>query len=173
MQFPIGSDIKIKATYYKIDDGPTQIYTEPFFIGEGIHKIEYWSENTNGNIESRKTRTYTYDSLPPTVEIIHPKERRLYLFGSLRGERIFGDVALVIGKLNISVNADDDGVGVSSVLFSYGNETGCDTDGSDGWTDTNGYPYFGQITISVQAVDEMGHISEPVQRDVIVYSLGL
>ncbi|GAG23168.1 unnamed protein product, partial [marine sediment metagenome] len=114
------------------------------------------------------------DSLPPTVEIIHPKEGRIYLFGSLRGERIFGNVTLIIGKLNISVNADDgDGVGVSLVLFNYGNETGYDNDGSDGWTDTNGYPHFGQITISVQAVDEMGHISEPVQRDVIVYSLGL
>ena len=101
-------------------------------------------------------------------------EGSIYLFGSIRWERIFGSIALCIGKLNISVNADDgDGVGVSSVLFSYGNETGYDNDGSDGWTDTNGYPHFGQITIIVQAVDEMGHMSEPVQRDVIVYSLGL
>ena len=164
---------ELKAIYYKIDGGTTQTYSEPFFIGEGTHEIEFWSEDMAGNVESHKTRTYTYDSKPPTVEIIHPMEGRIYLFGSLIVKRLFRDTAICIGKLNISVNAYDDGVGVSSVLFTYGNETGYDNDGSDGWTDTNGYPHFGQITISVRAVDEMGHISEPVQREVIVYSLGL
>ena len=173
VDYPIDGGVGVKATYYKIDEGTTQTYSEPFFIGEGIHEIEFWSEDMAGNVEVHKTRTCTYDSLPPTVEIIHPMEGRIYLFDSLIVKRLFGEVAICIGKLNISVNAYDDGVGVSSVFFNYGNETGYDNDDSDGWTDTNGYPHFGQITISVQAVDEMGHMSAPVQRDVIVYSLGL
>jgi len=41
VQYPIGGDIGVKATYYKIDDGTRQTYTEPFFIGEGTHKIDF------------------------------------------------------------------------------------------------------------------------------------
>ena len=164
----------VKATYYEIDSGGTQIYSEPFFIGEGTHTVKYWSEDNVGNIEHYHTATFTFDSTPPTVEIIKPAEGKIYLFDKYVFNRIISDEALCIGKLNISVNADDgDGTGVNTVYFTYANETGYDDNGSDGWTDTNSESHFGTITITVTAVDNWGIMSEPVQREVTVYSLGL
>jgi hypothetical protein len=165
----------MKATYYRNNDGPQQTYTGPFFIGEGTHTIEYWSEDLCGLIEEhRKRSTLIYDTTPPTVEIIHPEESSLYIFNKRIMERLSSDTPLVIGQLNISVTADDaDGFGVDTVFFSYGDETGYDNDSSNGWTDTNEDSYFGLITINVCAIDKKGHMSEPVQRDVFVFSLGL
>ncbi len=173
VDYPINGASGVKATYYKIDGGTKQTYTEPFFIGEGTHEIEFWSEDNVGNVEAHKTRTYTYDILPPTVEIIQPEEGKIHLFGRFVFNNFFSEETICIGKLQISVNANDgNGTGVNTVFFSYGNETAYDNDGSDGWTDTNRVPYFGKITISVTAIDNIGLMSNPVHRSVTVYSLG-
>ena len=164
----------VKATYYKIDGGSTQIYVGAFFIGEGTHTVEYWSVDNVDNEEYHKKATFTFDSTPPTVKIIKPALGTIYLFDKyVFGSRIPSRV-ICIGKLNISVNADDgDGTGVNTVYFTYANETGYDDNGSDGWTDINSESHFGEITIVVTAIDNKGLMSEPVQRKVFVYSLGL
>ena len=171
--YPIHDSSGVKATYYKIDDGEQQTYTGPFFIGEGTHTVEYWSVDNVDNEEYHKQATFTFDSTPPTVEIIKPALGQIYLFDKyVFNGRITRPSC--IGKLNISVNADDgDGTGVNTVYFSYANETGFDNDGSDGWTDTNSESYFGEITIVVIAIDNKGLMSEPVKRKVGVFSLGL
>ncbi len=51
---------EVAATYYKIDDGETQTYSNPITIsGNGEHSIEYWSIDNVGVFEAHKTKTFT------------------------------------------------------------------------------------------------------------------
>ena len=168
-------DCSIKNTYYKIDGGSTQIYVGAFFIGEGTHTVEYWSEDVCGNIESPKTATFTFDSTPPNVEITSPEEGKLYLNGSPIMDRIFDNKTLCIGKVPVAANADDGtGSGVSMVLFSFSNgDSGYDDDGSNGFTYLFKNVHFGALTITVVAIDIKGLVSTPDSMTLDVYNLGL
>lgn len=45
----------VAATYYRVDDGPTQNYTSTFTVaGDGIHPVDFWSTDLAGN------STYSY-----------------------------------------------------------------------------------------------------------------
>ncbi|MCD4664626.1 MAG: hypothetical protein K8R68_05080 [Bacteroidales bacterium] len=127
------------------------------------------------NEESHKTATFTFDSTPPTIEIISPEEGKLYLNGSLIMDRIFDNKTLCIGKVPVAVNADDeDGTGVSMVMFSFSNgDSGYDNDGSNGFTYTFKGMHFGALTITAVAIDNIGLTSTPDSMTVDVYSLGL
>jgi hypothetical protein len=169
-----GENPGINATYYKIDSGEIQTYTYPFKIPEGTHNVEYWSIDNAGNDEEHRSATFFYDSIPPTVEIITPEDGKIYLFGRFEFDRRENSEPLCIGIIPISVNAEDgEGSGVHSVYFRYNGEAGYDDDGTDGWTDTNTQAHFGSITISVIAMDNNGHISEPVEKTVKVYTFGI
>ena len=170
--FPLNTGSGVKATYYIIDDGEIMIYTGPFKIPEGTHTIKYWSEDNAGFVESQKTATYTFDTTPPTVEIVYPELGKLYLFGSPLMDRLLGENTLLIGKMPIEVDADDaDGTGVSMVLFNIGNDSGYDFEPPYTYEFTN--MKFGELTISVKAIDNKGLVSEPVEMKVIVFGLGL
>ncbi|SDJ12653.1 hypothetical protein SAMN05192558_110123 [Actinokineospora alba] len=42
----------VAATYYRVDDGSSQLYTGPFaFTSGGKHVIDFWSVDTAGNLE--------------------------------------------------------------------------------------------------------------------------
>ena len=173
--YPLNSGVYIVGIYYKIDGDVTQIYTEPFFIGEGTHTVEYWSEASNEWVEQHKSATFTYDSTPPTVEITSPKEGKLYLFGSLIMSRIIGNKTLCIGKVPVVANADDGtGSGVSMVLFSFSNgDSGYDNDGSNGFTYLFKGMHFGTLIITAVAIDNIGLTSTPDSMTLDVYNLGL
>ena len=64
---------KVKLhTFYKIDNGEIQSYTDPFIISDtGIHTIEYWSVNNVGIEEKHTTQTITIidkESASNTIE---------------------------------------------------------------------------------------------------------
>jgi len=167
--FPIGDDRTIEATYYILNDGDTQVFKEPIQLPQGTTTIEFWSVDNFGNIEDSKYATYTYDTTPPTLEFTEPSGG-IYIFGNKIID--FGR-SFCIGKVLISVKADDGpGVGVQCVLFSYGNDTGFDDDGNDGWTDTYKGVHFGKLTITARAMDKKGLLSEPVSKTITVCSLG-
>jgi hypothetical protein len=172
---PSGECCGVKATYYIIDDGEQQIYTEPFFIGEGTHTVKYWSEDNCGNVEMHKTATFTFDITPPTVELTSPEEGKLYLFGTPIMKRIIDSGTLCIGKVPVAANANDgDGTSVSMVMFSFSNgDTGYDDDGSNGFTYTFNGMHFGVLTITAVAIDNVGLTSTPDSMTVNVYNLGL
>ncbi len=161
----------VKATYYEIDDGETQNYTGPFKLPEGTHTIYFWSVDICDNYEDPKMATYTFDSMPPTVEIAEP-DGGIYLMGNKVID--YGKSIYFGGDVKIQINADDGpGVGVKCVFFKYSNnDSGADCDGGDGWTDTFRGVHFGELTIIAKAMDKKGLISEPVSKTIIVYSLG-
>lgn len=171
IDYPSGSPSGVNATYYKIDIGEIQIYEEPFKLPEGLHTVTYWSVDNCDHREMEKTYTVLCDTEPPIVSIISPREGWLYLFGSPVKERILSDTTLCIGIVPVAATADDNvGSGVNKVLFSY--------NGYTGWDDTAPYTnvftgrVFGDLTISVTAIDNLGRESEPVEITVKCYSLG-
>ena len=175
VDLPLNDNITVYATYYKIDSGEKQMYTGPFKVPEGRHTIEYWSVNTIGNEEYHHRTTLIFDTTPPTVEIIEPETGSLYLLGTRSMNRIYSDTILCIGKVPIiKVDADDkDGYGVSRVFFSYSDgETSYDDNSSDGWSSIYSNMHFGNLTLSVSAMDKKGLISEPVNITILVYSFG-
>jgi hypothetical protein len=165
----------VKATYYGIDGGDIQIYTEPFFIDEGTNTMEYWSEDNAGNVETCNTVTFTHDSTPPTIELTSPEEGKLYWFGIPLMSRIPDYKTLCIGNFPVVANADDGtGSGVCMVLFSFSNgDSGFDDNGTNGFTYTFKGMHFGELTITAVAIDNAGLTSTSDSMTVDVYSLGL
>ena len=171
IKYPLNSPCIIKATYYKIDSGNFEVYTSPFILPEGTHTVYFYSEDICYNMETLKSKTLTCDTTPPTVTITSPEKNSLYLFGNRIMSRIFGSNTLCIGRVPVAATADDNGgAGVKKVLFSY--------NGYSGWDDTAPYEdvfggrVFGDLTISVTAIDNLGHESEPVEMTIKCYSLG-
>lgn len=173
IHYPLDEYVEI-TTYYRIDSGEIQTYTEPFKIPEGRHIVEFWSVDMYDNQETHKKKTLMFDTTPPTVELIYPEEDGLYIFGNRIMNRILNDTTLCIGQVSVEVYADDkDGYGVSTVYFSYSDgETSYDDNSSDGWRDIYSNIHFGSLTISVCAMDKKGLISEPVNTTIRVYSFG-
>jgi len=170
--YPLIKGSGVKATYYKIDGGSWNTYIGvPFAIPEGTHTVYYYSEDNAGNKEVTKSKTYTVDTTPPTVTLISPKEGWLYLFGSPIMNRILSDKTLCIGKVPIEATATDTGSGVFKVLFAFNGKTS--------WDDVAPYTavfkgmHFGDLTITVTALDKVGLESAPAEITVKVYSLGL
>jgi hypothetical protein len=62
----------VKATYYRVDDGPAQAYDGPFHHGlKGSHTIAFWSVDHAGNVEDGTAGghqlTLKVDGVPPTI----------------------------------------------------------------------------------------------------------
>ena len=165
----------VNATYYKIDGGPKTKYNLPFKLPEGKHTVEYWSVDNDHNEEAHKSVTYTYDSTPPTVEITLPEVKGIYFHGNFITQRPLGTKTLCIGKVSIEVNADDgDGYGVKTVFFKFSNgDTGYDDNATDGWSYNFNNAHFGEIEITVTAIDKKELMSEPDTMTINVYSLGI
>lgn len=167
---PVG----VGETYYIVDSGEQQTYEEPFQLPEGTHTIEYWSVDKNDNVERHKTATFTFDITPPSVTITSPAEGNLYLFGYSVMDRMFNDETLCIGQVPVEVDANDgEGVGVKNVFFMYDDDSSFDDNSTDGWSDSYANMHFGNLTITVTAVDGKGLMSEPTEMTIRVYCLGL
>ena len=58
----------VNVTYYRIDDGENQTYSNPITISsEGPHTISYWSVDNASNVENPKTLSVYVDNSPPTI----------------------------------------------------------------------------------------------------------
>jgi outer membrane protein assembly factor BamB len=54
--------------YYKVDDGPTQTYADPFTVsGDGTHPVNYWSVDVAGNSSSVGTVYIRIDATMPVT----------------------------------------------------------------------------------------------------------
>ncbi|MFO7677261.1 MAG: hypothetical protein R6V50_02600 [Thermoplasmatota archaeon] len=171
--YPLNKNSGVKATYYQLNGGEVQIYDKPFQLPEGTTTITYWSEDNIGQIEAKKTTTFTLDTTPPTVEIISPEPGMIYLFGSPLMNRVLGATTICIGNIPIKVHAcDGDGYGVKQVNFYFDN-------GDTGFATEPPYEYtfwdmhFGELTVSVNAIDNVQLVSDFVEMTIVVYSIGL
>jgi len=173
VDYPLNKGEGVKATYYKIDGGPQIEYSYPFQLPEGTHSVEYWSEDFDGHEEMHKTVHLTFGNTPPIVEIIKPEAGGIYFLGN----KIFnlGSTAICIGNVTVEANANDgEGYGVKAVFFNFSNgDSGYDYNSADGWTYNFNNPHFGELEITLTAIDEKELMSEPDTVTVTVFSLGI
>ena len=157
---------ELNATYYRIDGGNWTVYEEEFVISdEGVHLLEFYSEDIAGNIEEIKNVTIKIDKSKPSVNIITPKEKRLYVFG--RSILPTFRKTIVIGKIMVEANATDN-IGVAMVKFLVDNEE---------MANFTAPPYqwkwggmFGTKELKVEAYDEAG-LNDSKSMDVLIFSL--
>ena len=59
----------VNVTMYRVDGGPTMVYSSPFTIsGEGQHQVLYWSNDKLSHTEAQQTATIKIDSTVPTAQ---------------------------------------------------------------------------------------------------------
>jgi large repetitive protein len=95
----------VKATYYSLDGGDAQTYSDPFDVDRGgVHTVRFWSADKAGNVEA-----HVDDAHATTVKIddIEP---------SIAGTRIpnGNDFGWNHGPVTVLFNCADDETGVAS-----------------------------------------------------------
>jgi outer membrane protein assembly factor BamB len=63
------SQVGVGFTMYRVDGGPTMVYSSPFTVsGDGLHQVIYYSNDKLSNTETQQTATIKIDSTVPTAQ---------------------------------------------------------------------------------------------------------
>jgi len=106
----------VEKTFYRLDNGTWEEYTSPVKISEeGEHIFEYYSVDKAANKENVKNVTIKIDKTKPSLEIVSPQEKKLYIFG----RAIFPTLrnTIIIGKITVEINANDSISGIEKVII--------------------------------------------------------
>ena len=105
----------VSRTYYKVNEGPTLEYIEPFIINiNDKNYLEYWSVDKVGNEEKHHIiDSIRIDTKSPKVNIIKP-DTGLYLFGE---NIISTENIIIIGTFTYKANAEDNNSEIYCVRF--------------------------------------------------------
>jgi len=107
----------INKTFYKVNNGTWNKYTEPFDIVEdGVYTLYYYSVDNAGNKENEKTKIIKIDKALPTAKIIKPREGYLYIEDREIIPTLLGNT-VIVGKITIYVDASNHESGVNRVEF--------------------------------------------------------
>jgi len=157
----------VKETYYRIDKGNWTKYSKAFIISdEGEHLLEYYSVDNAGNKEAVKNTTIKIDKTKPSVDILMPEEKRLYIFG--RKIMPTFRMTIVIGKIDVKIDACDNTSGISHVKIFVDDEERANLTSP---------PYewkwggdIGRKTLKIVAYNGAG-LNNSKEMDVKIYSL--
>lgn len=56
-------------SYYRIDQGPSNLYKQPVYLEDGIYPLSYWSVDGKGNVEEARYTDLKIDTEGPRTEI--------------------------------------------------------------------------------------------------------
>jgi outer membrane protein assembly factor BamB len=134
------SQVGVNVTMYRVDGGPTMVYSGPFTVsGEGQHQVLYWSNDKLSNTETQQTATIRIDSSVPTAQ------------NSVSGPA--GGNGYFKGAVQFSITASDNLSGVANNFYRI--------DG--GATQTYGSPFTissdGNHAVDYWSVDSAGNVS--------------
>ncbi len=102
-----GSGSGLATIYYKLDNGVTMSYSDPFLVTEdGWHTIEFWSVDDLGNLESPpKTDSFEIDTTPPSTS------------ASLSPETPNGQNNWYTVPVEVTLTASDETSGVEATFY--------------------------------------------------------
>lgn len=145
------------ATYYRVNGGGFEPYTDPFTISaQGVNHLEYFAQDAAGNQEPLHRVEVRMDSVNPTLDITAPLKSYLYLLGRPLIPLQQDNFAVIIGDIQIHVQAEDATSGIQKVEF-YTDETYQHTDTQAPYTWLWDEPALGPYTIEVKAYDRAGN----------------
>ncbi len=109
-----GSPAAYARTTFQIDDGPTSTYAGPFTVAaEGDHALRWRSVDAAGNVERDREARVKVDLAPPEARLVAPAPGDVRVgVASIRNPLGF---ALVVGLVDVTVDASDSGAGVARV----------------------------------------------------------
>jgi len=62
----------VVSTSYTVDSGATQVYGAPFNVsGQGLHTVQFWSQDTSGNVEPARSMGIKIDDIDPATTDNH------------------------------------------------------------------------------------------------------
>lgn len=95
----------VNRTLYSLDSAPWEVYTTIITIsGDGIHTLEFFSEDMDGNQEDVKEITVSIDGTAPTA------------YAAVSGDE--GNLGWFVSTVDIELSASDATSGVDSVSYS-------------------------------------------------------
>ena len=102
----------VAGTEYRVDDGEWRAYTPFTLSGEGLHKIDYFSKDTAGNVEAFKTVWVTADNTRPVSSLTtgsphYQTDGKLYISSSTGISIGATDAASGIAKIEYSIDEGD------------------------------------------------------------------
>ena len=167
-----GDGSGVKDIYYHLDGCGTEVYTSPITVStNGPHTLEYWSVDNVGNEENHHFVTFKIDATPPSVEITQPTPG-IYIEGR-KIWPIFGilncSFTLIIGDIDITVNANDEISGIDRVEF-YIDDDLMNTDTEEPYEWTWDEWVFFTHTIGVKVYDKAGLAAERTMK-VMIFNL--
>jgi hypothetical protein len=147
----------VKTTYYELD-GVQHTYDGPFLIeDDGEHTLCYWSEDNEGNVETKKCIVpFRIDQTGPEVTITGP-ESGLYIGGNLilpSEKYIF-----LFGGVPLSASVTIDGAPLQTVQF-FMNDVLFHEDTSAPYEAFCTEKNSGPATFKVKAIDVLGEDDE-------------
>lgn len=57
----------VVSTWWRLDGGPWSVYEEPFRVEDGVHELEFYSEDAAGNAETIRCQEVRVDTVAPEV----------------------------------------------------------------------------------------------------------
>ncbi len=143
----------LNATFYRIDEGNWTLYKGDFNITEeGIHLLEFYSDDKAGNKENIRSTTIKIDKTSPQVDIVSPQEKKIYIFG--RGILPTFKRTFIIGRITVEVNATDNIMMYQVKFFVNGELMANDSTSPYEWKWGGA---IGAKTLKVVASDGAGH----------------
>jgi PKD repeat protein len=134
------------------EQSPYHVYTT-----EGVYEVTFTVVDMEG-AEANDTAVVTIrtpDITPPDITLIKPEPKSLYI----KNKRILPfPTTLIIGAIDITVNASDNDSGVAYVTFSL-NDILKNTTTAQPYIWTWAERAFGRYTIKVQAFDSIGNFA--------------
>jgi len=155
--------------YYKIDGDEWGIYTEPFIVGDGIHKVYYHAIDNHGNEEGIKAKELKIDIYAPKISVNRPSNA-LYIFDR-EILPLPGDKPVIIGKITIDATIEDTATsGIDNVFLYMDDGLKKTFDGNIEYTLDE--TLFGLHTMKIVAYDVAGNEAKN-EMDIIIYNINL
>lgn len=139
-----GSVSGVLTTNYIVDGGAQQTGTSVVLTTEGVHTIQYWSIDGQGNTEAQKTATVKIDKTAPVSAVtLSPAQPDGY-----NGE--------YVSPVTVTASADDNLSGVKKTEYSL--------DNGDTWVQYTAPVTFvekGQYMLMYRSTDQSGLVEQP------------
>jgi hypothetical protein len=161
----------LKSTQYRLGNGSWVNYTGPFPLTmDGNHTLEYYSLDNGDTKEATKSENIKVDTNPPQVTFHKPRDRYFYIFDREIIRTLLKTV--VIGKLTIEVNINENGSGVERVNFDVDGETRIlDTEEPFEWLYDEPALLRHRHTLSIGAQDFAGHTGAATELSLWVLNI--
>jgi len=147
----------VNVTFYRVDEGGWKEYTNPFTVSDdGECTVYYYSIDKAGNEEDEKSVEFKIDATNPTVSIETPMTGYLYIFNTKKIHLPIIKWSILIGKMTVTVDAQDKTAGMVNVNFWVENLVASDTEEPYEW-DWSIISIFAPHILTVIAYDQAGN----------------